>query len=108
MRKRLIYGSLSILLAISVSQSVGGGVGPDSQRSTGQDRIRALAAGISEERNLGVRDGQVLNRPHLVVLPLLAAQVPPGHVSPFVDGHPAPHADCLQRVDRSEEHTSEL
>src|ERR1035441_1258630 len=58
-----------------------------------------VAARYWEEGNLGLRHGQVLYRPHLVVLPFLAAQVPPGHISPFVDGHPDPHVDCLQRID---------
>ena len=70
-------------------------------RSDPPDKVESVpvAQSLSEERDLGVRRGQVLHRPHLVVLPFLAAQVSAGHVSPVADGHTDPDVDCLQRVD---------
>ena len=53
-------GSAAVAVALpparGASQGLGGGTGADSQRSAGQGGIRAVAARISEEGNLGLRD----------------------------------------------------
>jgi len=55
------------------SQSIGGGTGAYPKRSAGEDREGSLGPPASVEGDVGVFHRQDAHRPHLVVLPLLAA-----------------------------------